>query len=59
VDFISLGRIQFLVFIIGPTDPLRSVQTPNQARTRFFRFGGVFGYIYDVMVDIWICTLLF
>jgi hypothetical protein len=39
----TLGRIQILVFQIGPTYPLRSVQTPNQARTRFFRFCGVFG----------------
>jgi hypothetical protein len=36
VDFLALGRIQILVFLIGPTYPLRSVQTPNQARTRFF-----------------------
>jgi hypothetical protein len=42
VDFLTLGRIQFLVLLIVPTYPLRSVQTPNQARTRFFRFCGVF-----------------
>jgi hypothetical protein len=29
VDFLSFGRIQFLVLLIGPTNPLRSVQTPN------------------------------
>jgi hypothetical protein len=35
VDFLPLGRIQFLVLLIGPTYSLRSVQTPNQARTQY------------------------
>jgi hypothetical protein len=42
IDFLPLGYIQFLVLPIGPTYALHSVQTPNQARTRFFRFCGVF-----------------
>jgi hypothetical protein len=43
VDFLPLGRIKFIVLLIGPTY-LRSVQTPNQARTRFFNFCGAFGW---------------
>jgi hypothetical protein len=60
VDFLPLGRIQFLVLLIGPTYLLRSVQTPNQARTRIFRFvlfldkfikyWETFGYV-DFFVD--------
>jgi hypothetical protein len=45
VDFLPLGRIQFLFLLVGPTYPLRSVQTTNQARTRFFRLCGVFVYV--------------
>jgi hypothetical protein len=41
MDFIFSGRIQFDASLIGPTYPLRSVQTPNQAKTIFFSFCGV------------------
>jgi hypothetical protein len=49
LDFLPSGRIKFLVLLIGPTYPLRSVQTPNQARTRFF----VFVVFLDQLMKYW------
>jgi hypothetical protein len=49
VDSLPCRHIQFLALLIGPTYPLRSVQTPNQVKA------------YEVMVDIWkymYCALL-
>jgi hypothetical protein len=40
----TFGEFSSSALLIGSMYPLRSVQMPNQARTRFFPFCGVFGY---------------